>query len=236
MKGKKGITLIALVITIIVLLILAGVTVATLAGDNGLLTKAGAAKNTSQDAEIEEQIRLAWNKAYMDNYLNDATDKAKTMKTELEKNGYSVDDVKAQGNKIIITNYRGKNKEINISNGSINDSLPAVEYSTLNIGDYVNYPVYYNNVGTKFQYWSSNEVKGNYPRDNYTGWRILSIDTANDTVNIVSAGTPMNFRHYEYASTSVENLTTNFFNTPIENGMQKFYQCGFKESQNSELY
>ena len=39
MKGKKGITLIALVITIVVLLILAGVTIATLTGDNGLLQK-----------------------------------------------------------------------------------------------------------------------------------------------------------------------------------------------------
>ena len=38
-----GITLIALVITIIVLLILAGVTIATLTGDNGLLTKASEA-------------------------------------------------------------------------------------------------------------------------------------------------------------------------------------------------
>ena len=39
-KGKKGITLIALVITIIVLLILAGVTIATLTGDNGILKQA----------------------------------------------------------------------------------------------------------------------------------------------------------------------------------------------------
>ena len=42
-KGKQtnnGITLIALVITIIVLLILAGVTIATLTGENGILTKA----------------------------------------------------------------------------------------------------------------------------------------------------------------------------------------------------
>ena len=38
-KSKKGVTLIALVITIIVLLILAGVTIATLTGDNGILTK-----------------------------------------------------------------------------------------------------------------------------------------------------------------------------------------------------
>ena len=43
-EKNKGITLIALVITIIVLLILAGVTIATLTGDNGILTKASQAK------------------------------------------------------------------------------------------------------------------------------------------------------------------------------------------------
>lgn len=57
---RKGITLIALVITIIVLLILAGVTIVTLTGDNGLLQKAGDAKNASTDAEIGEQIKLAY--------------------------------------------------------------------------------------------------------------------------------------------------------------------------------
>jgi len=38
-KGNKGITLIALVITIIVLLILAGVSIATLMGDNRVINK-----------------------------------------------------------------------------------------------------------------------------------------------------------------------------------------------------
>lgn len=38
-KENRGITLIALVITIIVLLILAGVSIATLTGDNGILRK-----------------------------------------------------------------------------------------------------------------------------------------------------------------------------------------------------
>ncbi len=43
-KNTKGITLISLVITIIILLILAGVSIATLTGDNGLLNKAKNAK------------------------------------------------------------------------------------------------------------------------------------------------------------------------------------------------
>ena len=59
MKGKKGITLIALVITIIVLLILAGVTIATLTGDNGLLQKATDAKQENEEAREFELVQLA---------------------------------------------------------------------------------------------------------------------------------------------------------------------------------
>ena len=58
-NGKNGITLIALVITIIVLLILAGVTIATLTGDNGILTKAQNAKEKNAQKTVEEQINLA---------------------------------------------------------------------------------------------------------------------------------------------------------------------------------
>ena len=59
LKTNKGITLIALVITIIVLLILAGVTIATLTGDNGILTKAQNAKEKNAQKTVEEQINLA---------------------------------------------------------------------------------------------------------------------------------------------------------------------------------
>ena len=56
---NKGITLIALVITIIILLILASVTIATLTGENGIITKATEAKEKTEQAAIEEQLRLA---------------------------------------------------------------------------------------------------------------------------------------------------------------------------------
>ena len=57
-KLSKGITLIALVITIIVLLILAGVSIATLTGENGILTRAQEAKTNTEQAEEEELRRL----------------------------------------------------------------------------------------------------------------------------------------------------------------------------------
>lgn len=57
-RKNQGITLIALVITVIVLLILAGVTISTLTGENGILTRAQEAKNKTEEAQKEEQNTL----------------------------------------------------------------------------------------------------------------------------------------------------------------------------------
>ena len=57
--NNKGITLIALVITIIVLLILAGVSIAMLTGKNGILTQAETAKTKNIKAQVEEEVKLA---------------------------------------------------------------------------------------------------------------------------------------------------------------------------------
>ena len=74
---NSGITLIALVITVIVLLILAGVTVATLTGDNGLLGKAGNGKIETEKAEIRETIELECISLEGDKNLKGKTDKEK---------------------------------------------------------------------------------------------------------------------------------------------------------------
>ncbi len=57
-KQKKGITLIALVITIIVLLILAAVSIATLTGQNGILTKASESKTKTDRAAAKEKVQI----------------------------------------------------------------------------------------------------------------------------------------------------------------------------------
>ena len=63
MKNNKGITLIALVITIIVLLILAGITIAMLAGENGILTNATKSKAYDELGTAKDQIALKANEA-----------------------------------------------------------------------------------------------------------------------------------------------------------------------------
>ena len=58
---EKGITLIALVITIIVLLILAGVSIAMLTGENGILTQANNSKIQQSHGAVKEGMSLAYN-------------------------------------------------------------------------------------------------------------------------------------------------------------------------------
>ena len=72
-KSNKGITLIALVITIIVLLILAGVTIAALSGDNGILKRAAEAKEQTNQKNDEETEKLAGYESTIDQYANGAT-------------------------------------------------------------------------------------------------------------------------------------------------------------------
>ena len=81
-KQTKGITLIALVITIIILLILAGVTITMLTGDNGILKQATNARETNSKAEFEEEVKLA----VIASRVNDtASIDLKTLDEELNK-------------------------------------------------------------------------------------------------------------------------------------------------------
>ena len=67
---ERGITLIALAVTIIVLLILAGVSIMTLTGDNGLLTRTVGAKNKTKLAEAQEIANLEYMNGRIGDYVN----------------------------------------------------------------------------------------------------------------------------------------------------------------------
>lgn len=64
-KEQKGITLVALVITIIVLLILAGVSISLVVGDQGILTRAQDAVGGTEQATADQEIQLAMDSAQM---------------------------------------------------------------------------------------------------------------------------------------------------------------------------
>ena len=71
-KKQNGITLIALVITIIVLLILAAVSIAMLTGENGILTKASTAGEKNKEAEAKEKVELILQEYAIQKYTENA--------------------------------------------------------------------------------------------------------------------------------------------------------------------
>ena len=85
-NSNNGITLIALVITIIVLLILAGVSIAMLTGENGVLTKATESKEQTEIGQEKEEIKMAYAAAKtgkVDKIAEDVT--ADELNAELDK-------------------------------------------------------------------------------------------------------------------------------------------------------
>lgn len=71
LESKKGITLVALVITIVVLLILAGVSINLVVGNQGILTKTKKADEDAKQAAIKEQIDLALTNYQIEKIAND---------------------------------------------------------------------------------------------------------------------------------------------------------------------
>lgn len=69
LKGQKGITLIALVVTIIVLIILAGVSISLVFGNRGVVTKAKEGRNMQANAEKYETESLVNVDAYLNTQL-----------------------------------------------------------------------------------------------------------------------------------------------------------------------
>jgi len=68
LKENKGVTLVALVITIIVLLILAGVTLSMVMGDSGIFSKANKASSETTISSAKDAVRLATLEAVTDQY------------------------------------------------------------------------------------------------------------------------------------------------------------------------
>ena len=124
LKRNKGITLIALVVTIIVLLILAGISISMLTGQNGILTNASKAKNETGEAQIEEKVKLSVGDALTrgTGTLEDENLKS-ALNSYIGKDKYSIRGDKEKGWTVqVIEN--GKSYDIS-SMGKISKSLPS---------------------------------------------------------------------------------------------------------------
>ena len=103
-QNNNGITLIALVITIIVLLILAGVSIATLTGKNGILTQSENAKTETTKAEARERIQLETAASFdntgkynVDRAIEKLKNNAKIPASDITKNDDGTLNVKLDG-------------------------------------------------------------------------------------------------------------------------------------------
>ena len=180
-RREKGITLIALVITIIVLLILAGVTIATLTGDNGILTKANEAKTITNEKDEEEQIEIG----YTEYLMADQTG---------EKVDFKVSEAKVTGKEgdwIIRFNKTGKEYYFDgetitkVTWEQKGDTITNIETKqTLKVGDYVDYDPKLEANASDLTYTSKTDKTGadsdqefnaeTYKNAEY-GWRILGV-------------------------------------------------------------
>ena len=184
MKKENGITLVALIITVIVLLILATVSI-NLVINNGILDKAKTAVDKYSDEEIEEQIKLSYLEYEMARLTNTNLDATVYMKESLEKMyGKDTVDVTKEDDVFHI--------EITFSNGSkkyyLNNRETGIYKSLedygVQIGDYINYDCYTGAKSSDLYYKSLESANGNADQEfqvletNKTmKWKVLGINS-----------------------------------------------------------
>lgn len=139
--GEKGITLVALVITIIVLLILAGISISMLSGDNSMLSRAGEARDKTEVAKEKELIQMAYNaimirkitnndnsKITVYEVLKEINDKTYTSKYVFKDNGTKYENAIKKGDRL----YQISNGKVEIIIGeeyfrySVNITKPSI--------------------------------------------------------------------------------------------------------------
>lgn len=262
LKTSNGITLIALVITIIVLLILAGISISMLSGNNSILQRATDAKEQTGVGQEKETIALAYNSALAKKVSNGNSSAVtdSELNDELDNS-----DATASGNAPIIIEFTNGHKYSIDNSGNIRDYTPSQSNGKLiselfetdgntegkmHLGDYINYPVNYDNVPAYVKsdwadqisgyssiqdFVNDDEVKKYIASDSYQGWKLLSVgeNNGNTIIKLISAGVPLNYLFQNGPTVGMEDLTVGFFDTQIISGLSDygFYNIGFK-SQN----
>lgn len=186
-KENRGITLIALVITIIVLLILAGISIATLTGENGILTKANDAKTETRGASVEEARDLWKINQETDNYTENGT--AQTLEeliADLINQNLLTEDEKDQ---ILGNTSKGIEATGQVTIGSRTIIFKEKELTDyVKIGDYVDYhptevKTPYDKFGETYTGYANATDIG---QDSDLQWRVLNINS-NGTIDLISA-------------------------------------------------
>ena len=219
-KSKKGITLIALVVTIVVLLILAGVSISMLGGENGIITQAIEAKDETTIGEEKEKVQLAATAAKTKNNWGEITQE--NLEDELDNNiGNGKYTLSKNGDTFTVT-YKDSNRSYIVeANGEIADS-EEIEKKALkflvNSGDdgIVGMPIIANQYGEYEINWGDGTTGIEGKLTSKIGIEVASIDKIYIADNAGNAITHIySEKNKEYVVTITGNfnvINTNVFN------------------------
>ena len=132
LKNKKGITLIALVVTIVVLLILAGVTINLLLDENGIIAKSKDARIETRASQVEDEVGMWKQHNFINKESNQAQESADTMLANLISRKLLTEDEIDRDQELITIKKKDGTivKEISYGNVTINISkTPATDKS-----------------------------------------------------------------------------------------------------------
>ena len=192
-KNEKAITLIALVITIIVLLILAGISIATLTGNNGLLSKATSAKEETKKAEYKESLELIGAGLQIDKRRENWSTEVfmEKYKEAIEKDKKF--EVEEENNKIKVTTKEGyvfyvEEEKVEFGGKEELTTKPESLASKVEVGDYVAYKAgthsYTSEKGTGTTGGNGYDTPQTFTSNDNIKWRVLSKE--NNEVVLIS--------------------------------------------------
>ena len=219
LKNTKGITLVALIITVIILLILAGVTISLVIGDNGLITKSKQGVEESEMASIKEQAELTLDDLEFDHVLKDTN--VNTL-TQLKKLNSAFDGSYLQGNKVVVNNEKYdiylKNpttvlvkKHPKVKNGDLIVVYDVNQYSEEN----TNISIYVSIAGLNADYKSFAEEKlnGKLPEEKEQMFleSYKYLNNINEKITVEQLFSKLS-EQYNYKITSLEELVDYFNN------------------------
>ncbi len=184
LKNKNAITLIALVVTIVVLLILAGVTISLLLDENGIIAKSKDARNANRAGTIRDEITL-WeaDKVASENGAG-SHESMDAFLARLKTRGL-INDEDIQ--KIKDTRELQVGKEIIKFPSDAKTLVQAFKDGEIQVGDYLNYNDYVDESKTYTTKTNENgwaDQKYTATKDTY--WQVLGLDETGEKLMLIS--------------------------------------------------
>ena len=184
LKNKNAITLIALVVTIVVLLILAGVTISLLLDENGIIAKSKDARNANRAGTIRDEISLWEAEKFASDNGAGSHESMDAFLARLKTRGL-INDEDIQ--KIKDTRELQVGKEIIKFPSDAKTLVQAFKDEEIKVGDYLNYNDYVDETKTCTTTTNENgwaDQKYTATKDTY--WQVLGLDETGERLMLIS--------------------------------------------------